>query len=268
MQEYLKQLPIEILSGHWDGYSYNKNNFYLYYNPVESRFEYIPYDTDNTFGIDWVDRDWADRNIYDWAKHGEPRPLHKRILAISRYHEEFTKNMNELLESKFTSNYQMNIANSYRALIQESVYTDTYYPQDFGYTNQTFDDSYIVNFVVSHAKYGIQPFIEKRAQKAKEQLDQSVLSTSDLAIASDILFYPNPVLNNEVLYFDLSGNFTDNMKISLWNTMGQKIFEKNIRANQSKYGILLDNISSGIYILKGNYENSGIRVMTSKIIVQ
>ena len=268
VQEYLKQLPIEILSGHWDGYSYNKNNFYLYYNPVESRFEYIPYDTDNTFGIDWVDRDWADRNIYDWAKHGEPRPLHKRILAISRYHEEFTKNMNELLESEFTSNYQMNRANSYRALIQESVYTDTYYPQDFGYTNQTFDDSYTVNFVASHTKYGIQPFIEKRAQKAIEQLDQSVLSTSDLAIASDILFYPNPVLNNEVLYFDLSGIFTDDMKISLWNTMGQKIFEKNIRANQSKYGILLDNISSGIYILKGNYKNSGIRVMTSKIIVQ
>jgi len=55
--EYLKQLAIEILTGHWDAYSFNKNSFYLYYNPDENRFEYIPYDTDNTLGIDWVDRD-------------------------------------------------------------------------------------------------------------------------------------------------------------------------------------------------------------------
>jgi len=268
VREYLKQLPIEILTGHWDGYSYNKNNFYLYYNPVESRFEYIPYDTDNTLGIDWVDRDWAERDIYDWAKHGEPRPLHKRILAIPRYHAQFTQNMNELLESKFTSSYQMNLANSYRELIQESVYSDTYYPQDFGYTNQTFDDSYTMNFVANHAKYGIQPFIEKRAQKAREQLDQSVLSSLHITYTSDINFYPNPVLHNEILYFDLKGNFIDNMQISLWNTMGQKVYEKNIETDKSEYGIIMENVPSGIYILKGNYKDKGDRVMTSKIIVQ
>ncbi len=78
-------------------------------------------------GIDWVNRDWSDRNIYDWAKHGEPRPLHKRILAISRYYQQFTQNMDELLENTFTTTYQMNLANNYKALIQESVYADPYY---------------------------------------------------------------------------------------------------------------------------------------------
>ncbi len=268
VKEYLKQLPIEILTGHWDGYSYNKNNFYLYYNPDESRFEYIPYDTDNTLGIDWVNRDWAERNIYDWAKHGEPRPLHKRILAIARYYKQFTQNMNELLENPFTSTYQMNIANGYKALIQESVYNDTYYPQDFGYTTQTFDESYTVNFVANHAKYGIQPFIEKRAQKAIEQLDQSVLSTPNLIYTAGLKIYPNPVLNNSILHFEPSDKYFENLQISIWNTNGQKIYQKNIKADQSKYGISLENIPSGIYILKGNYENSAYRSMTTKIIVQ
>jgi len=268
VNEYLKQLPIEILTGHWDGYSYNKNNFYLYYNPDESRFEYIPYDTDNTIGIDWVDRDWAERNIYDWAKHGEPRPLHKRILAIDRYYQQFTQNMNELLESTYTSTYQMNIANGYKALIQESIYNDTYYSQDFGYTNQIFDESYTVNFVANHAKYGIQPFIEKRAQKAIEQLDQSILSTPELIYTPDIKIYPNPLLSNQVLHFDLNNNLLDNVQISLWNTIGQKIYQKNLKADRSIYEINLQNIPSGIYILKGNYKNRGLSFNTKKIVVQ
>ena len=268
VKEYLKQLPIEILTGHWDGYSYNKNNFYLYYNPDESRFEYIPYDTDNTLGIDWVNRDWSDRNIYDWAKHGEPRPLHKRILAISRYYQQFTQNMDELLENTFTTTYQMNLANNYKALIQESVYADPYYSKDFGYINQTFDDSYTVNFVANHAKYGIQPFIEKRAQTAIDQLDESVLAISDYTYDSGIKFYPNPVFKDEVLYFNHETSINENLQISIWNTIGQKVYYKTIRSGQNINEIRLNNLSSGVYILKGKYEHSPNVLKSSKIIIQ
>ena len=30
---YLKTLAAEILIGHWDGYAYNHNNYYLYQKP-------------------------------------------------------------------------------------------------------------------------------------------------------------------------------------------------------------------------------------------
>ena len=268
VQEYLKQLPIEILSGHWDGYSYNKNNFYLYYNPEESRFEYIPYDTDNTLGIDWVNRDWSERNIYDWAKHGEPRPLHKRILAITRYYQEFSQNMHELLEQTFTTTYQMNLANNYKSLIQESVYADSYYSQDFGYTNQTFDNSFTINNVAGHAKYGIHPFIEKRSLTAIDQLDESVLATSDYTFNSGIKLYPNPVFKDEVLYFNHDNSINENLQISIWNTIGQKVYYKTIRSGQNINEIRLDNLSSGVYILKGKYESTRNIIKSKKIIVQ
>ncbi len=265
--EYLKQLPIEILTGHWDGYSYNKNNFYLYYNPNESRFEYIPYDTDNTFGIDWVNRDWAERDIYDWAKHGEPRPLHKRILNITRYKKIFTQNVDELLNNQFTATYQMNLANTYKSLIQNSVYNDPYYPLDFGYTSQTFDDSYTVNFVVNHAKYGIQPFIEKRSQTAKDQLDETILSTKNYTL-SEFSFYPNPLKSNDVLNIIFNNQSTDNMQISIWNLLGQKVYQKEIEVSQYKANILLENIPSGIYILRSRFTNNTNNVYTKKIIIQ
>lgn len=266
--EYLKQLPVEILSGHWDGYSYNKNNFYLYYNPEESRFEYIPYDTDNTLGIDWVNRDWSDRNIYDWAKHGEPRPLHKRILAISRYYTEFSQNIDALLENIFTTTYQMDLANNYKALIQESVYADPYYSQDFGYTDQTFNDSYTINNVASHVKYGIQPFIEKRAETALEQLDQAVLTVTDNTFSEGIKFYPNPIDDNRVLYFSINNSLDKNIEISLYNIVGQKVFQESLTTNQNKVKVSLENIPSGIYILKSNSLSNQNLIKSSKIIIQ
>jgi spore coat protein CotH len=49
---YLKVIAFDILSGNWDGPIYNQNNFYLYKNEATGKFEYIPYDLDNTIGID------------------------------------------------------------------------------------------------------------------------------------------------------------------------------------------------------------------------
>ena len=101
-----------------------------------------------------------------------------------------------------------------------------------------------------------------------EQLDQSVLSIPDQIYSAGIKIYPNPVLNDQVLYFDHNGKYFDNLQISIWNTNGQIIYQKNIKDDQSRYGISLKNIPSGIYFLKGNYESSGIRLITRKIVIQ
>ena len=50
IESTLLTLATDLSSGHWDSY-YNKNNFYLYEHPVDRRFRFLPYDTDNTFGI-------------------------------------------------------------------------------------------------------------------------------------------------------------------------------------------------------------------------
>ena len=59
-------LAVDILTGMWDNYTFNKNNFYLYNNPITSRFEFIPYDYDNTFGIDWFGISDT-RDINNWG---------------------------------------------------------------------------------------------------------------------------------------------------------------------------------------------------------
>ena len=61
VDNFLKCLAMDILTGSWDDYWYLKNNYYLYHDPAMNRFEFIPYDYDNTYGIDWVGGNWGDR---------------------------------------------------------------------------------------------------------------------------------------------------------------------------------------------------------------
>ena len=41
---------MEVLTRHWDGYSSNTNNFYLYADPTSGRFQFIPWGVDGAFG--------------------------------------------------------------------------------------------------------------------------------------------------------------------------------------------------------------------------
>jgi spore coat protein H len=40
---------MEVLTGHWDSYSGNRNNYYLYHNPEDDLFYFIPWGTDQAF---------------------------------------------------------------------------------------------------------------------------------------------------------------------------------------------------------------------------
>ena len=71
INSFLKYLAVNVLVGSWDDYWYLKNNYYLYNNSESGVFEFIPYDYDNTFGIDWVDQDWGNRDIYNWGHDTE-----------------------------------------------------------------------------------------------------------------------------------------------------------------------------------------------------
>ncbi len=96
--DYLKVIAADILMGNWDGYIYNQNNFYLYHNTSTDKIEYIPYDLDNTLGIDWIDRDWGTRNMYDWQQHGDNyRPLYERIMNNQELRDQYTFYMDQLI---------------------------------------------------------------------------------------------------------------------------------------------------------------------------
>jgi len=168
--DYLRVIAVDVFLGNWDGPIYNKNNCYLYHNTKSQRFEYIPYDLDNTLGIDWMDRDWGSRNIYDWNKHGEPRPIYTKMMNNQKYREIYSQYMSELLSDSISGDILINHINRIKNMISPYVQADTYYPQDYGFTYQDFLNSY-QEALGGHVDYGLIPYIQTRRNTAREQLE-------------------------------------------------------------------------------------------------
>ncbi len=173
--DYLKVIAADILFGNWDGYIYNKNNYYLYHNTTTGKFEYIPYDLDNTLGVDWVFRDWANRNIYDWQQHGDNyRPLYEQIMDNQELRRQYTYYMYQLVNSTIDYDSLKAAVEQRRDMVSQYLTNDPYYPLDYGYTMNDFYNSYYEAHG-GHVKYGIFPYLQTRMNSINDQLESTTM---------------------------------------------------------------------------------------------
>lgn len=174
VDRFLRTLAVDIFIGNWEGYSFNSGNYYLYHNPITDKFEYIPFQFENTFGIDETSRDWATRNIYAWAPKNRFIPLHERILKVEDFKNRYSYYMSKLIK-KYANPPSLNTAIDCRKkMIQKAAEMDQFRTEDFGYGIQKFNAAFGQGFEEGekgHVKYGLKEYIEKRYNSAIEQLD-------------------------------------------------------------------------------------------------
>ena len=162
VQQYLKALAVDVMSGNWDGYSGDKNNYYLYRDQVSGRFEYIPYNLENSFGIDFRDVDWSTRSIYSWNL--DLRPLYEKILGVDEYKAQYTMYLKQL--ATYTASTELgNELLRWSQQIRDAVAMDTFYTKDYGFTISDFDASMTSSWG-SHVDFGVQEFIAARNTSA------------------------------------------------------------------------------------------------------
>ncbi len=207
--DYLRVIAMDVFIGNWDGPIYNKNNFYLYHNTKTKRMEYIPYDLDNTFGIDWMNIDWGNRNIYHWYKQGEPRPIYTKMMDNSELRSIYSQYMNELLQDNITGSVLENRILEIKEMIAPYVENDPYYPLDYGFTIQDFHNSYQSAWG-DHVAYGILPYLQIRRNSAIQQLEdfqsQAVINHIRYKVKNDaqdlrIRAYVREECNSIVLWY-------------------------------------------------------------------
>ncbi len=175
VESYLKVMAIDVLTGNWDGYAYNKNNYYLYHNPQTGQFNFIPYDLDNTFGMDWLNMDWGVRNVYGWANSGETRPLFKRILQVPAFRDRFSYHLDHMMQEYFNESTISAMAISWQNLIESAAEEDTYRTLDYGFDLDDFYSSLTTAQLGEqnqwHLPYGILPYVAARRTNAISQLE-------------------------------------------------------------------------------------------------
>lgn len=202
---YLRAAAIDVISGNWDGYIYNKNNFYLYFEEATGKCFYIPYDLDNTLGIDWLGQDWTSRNIYQWSQDGQPRPLFTRLMEVPQYRNRFTKYVSDMIEGPMHPGSILAVASQWHDLIGEAALADTMRTLDFGFDEEDFLNS-ISDAAGGHVVHGIVPYLTLRRAAIQDQLEpfvpfaapvESITTRSPLfANDSEIVFSIHPPLGN------------------------------------------------------------------------
>lgn len=188
VDSYLRQMAVEAVLGHWDGYSYNQNNFYLFYDGQTKLVEFIPYDADNTWGIDWIDRDWATRNITSFYRGGNQRPLSTRILGVETYRNQYYRYLKQLYEDYFTAEYLEPLFDHYETLLKPLVEVDTYFSLAFDFTMDDFNAAFDYG-TKDHVEYGLRGFLETRRNSGWEEVLKVVTGLGDL---ERVIVYPNP----------------------------------------------------------------------------
>jgi len=172
IDNYLKVVALDVLSGNWDGHIPNKNNFYLYHDPCTDKINFINYDLDNTFGIDWFGINWAATNMYNWSSYGfgNGRPLYDRIIEVPAYRDRYSFYMREIMENYFNPESINIYLEEKLNLIQSYRIDDPFSGLDYGWSYQDFLDSY-EEALGDHVKRGIKEYVQFRVATIQTQLE-------------------------------------------------------------------------------------------------
>ena len=194
VDQYLKALALDVATGNWDDYGFNKNNYYLYDNPSDARFHFIAYDPDNTFGVDWFGIDWGIRDCRDWINHEMPLPLAQNLLVIPAFYDRYKSFLDTIARTVIDPDSIFPSIDSMKQLISQAAVEDTYRTMDYGYTVADFINGFI-QAIDSHTPYGIKPFLSARKESILKQLHSSGINGGDSEMA-DLKVFPNPATDH------------------------------------------------------------------------
>lgn len=166
--DYLKILALDVLMANWDNYAMNKNNYYLYHNQKTDNFDYLAYDLDNTFGIDWVGMEWEYTDPYNWIF--ESRPLYENLMDEPEFRNWYTHYIGWIQSNWFNEAYVADFVDARLDLIASAVQEDGYYPLDYGFTFADFESS-ATEAVGGHVQHGVVSWVNERNAGIAEFLE-------------------------------------------------------------------------------------------------
>lgn len=248
---YLKALAAEILIGHWDNYFANKNNYYLYDRTKDQQFNYIPYDMDNTFGVQWGFSNINKRDIHNWGDKGKSSAvLTYALLEHTEFQKRFEGYVFGAVNDFFNEEHMFPVIDSLAKRLDPWIKEDKHFSgtwsSDYGFTYEDWKKS-INQGLGNHATYGVKPYISDRVSSAKQQF-KFTHGFNDVE-SSNYSFYPNPashIVFVNGIYQDHKYQLKNKVQIvDMYSYTGELIASVKI----DNGGINISELSNGIYIL-------------------
>ena len=261
-EHYLSILAGDVLMLNWDSYYEHGRNFYVYLNPDNNKFNWIPWDYNLAFSN-------SSTNIIinysgPWT---DPKPLVKNIQDDSYLKQRYFSHMCFLLLNHFNLTELEDYIDSTAARIRTDLNTD---PNKF-YTIQNFDDA-ITNDVWVNGPMGpeqirgLKSFLTSRMTTVMNQLSQHgfncVLGVQDAGTNElNWSMYPNPVHDGQ-LVIETDETEKSEIEVIVYNTLGEVVYQQS-HAYQPRIKLDLNGYDNGLYLVKAVQSN---RSVTKRII--
>ena len=119
---------LEGLLSFWDGYSGNRNNYFVYLNPDTGRFHFMPWGTDALF----------EKNPMGWEKDDSPKSVRTqglithRVFATDEGRKRYAREMRELLENHWDEEALLAEITRVETLLDPHLDPSQIYSQDSG----------------------------------------------------------------------------------------------------------------------------------------
>lgn len=207
VDEFLKYEAMNVLIGQWDEYWSNMNNYYLYFEPGIGKFHWIPYDYDNTFGIDWFNYEWTQANPFNFKKiNSSKRPLIEKVLANNQYRDLYSHILQHMVKSTFQYYMMASLVFGIQEKIRPFALSDNYRRRDYQFTDDDFEKSfntvpYPIPKYGTHVKKSILQFVNERNTYLKDKLNYM----GSLPIVYNYDYFPKNPGPNDSIYVYASG---------------------------------------------------------------
>jgi hypothetical protein len=151
VDSFLRYMSVISLLDNWDAYPNTGNNFYLFYNSVEERFEWIPWD------LSWGGNPHAPLFYLDGPRLVERAPMYDRVMAANRYRLKFAAYLDLLTRNWFTVEHMQAQVYRFHNMIAPYVALGDkmFYSPNALYSPSAFDNSVdgLVEFVRQRRNY-------------------------------------------------------------------------------------------------------------------
>lgn len=164
VQTLMQYFAVNTLIGSWDDYRSLMNNYYLYLDPLSQRFIIVPYDYDNSFGVDWFNVNWATADPYSYPKAvAGSRPLWDRIITVPQYRDLYTHFIRFTADTAYALRHWESRLDRLKDSLLVPAMDDPYRTMDYGFTIGDFINSFGTGpYSKQHVKMGLKQFVNTR----------------------------------------------------------------------------------------------------------
>lgn len=249
VEEFIEYLVVANFIANWDSYPYRPKNYFLYDNPEDGKWHFIPWDLDGTF------QENGNRNpigttgsIFHYFDGIAPynhtaneplnRPLVWRLMANDMFRDKYCYEYHKAMDTYLSESYLYAAIDSIALVVANNVTGQdlTKFNQDVAATKN---------------------FIFKRTVNVQNQLNSCVITNDPFLYPQepepvdtslvDFVIYPNPA--TDFINIQLPNSIDDVIDIQTVNMLGQVVKTSNIAmVSNNVLRLNINHLQHGQYV--------------------